>query len=53
MFNCILTCVVSGGGPDIVLITHSGRPDLVFLSSVLVHSVLLVLQASDPKAVGF
>ena len=35
---CVLSCVVSGG-PDIVLITHSGRPALVYLSSVLIHSM--------------
>ena len=36
-FVCVLSYVVSGGGPDIVLTTHSGRPALVYLSSVLVH----------------
>ena len=30
-----------GGGPDIVLTTHSGRPALVYLSSVLVQRLLL------------
>ena len=48
----LLSCVVSGGGPDIVLTTHSGRPALVYLSSVLVHRQLLPLQASDPRAFG-
>ena len=52
LFVCILFCVVSGGGPDIVLITHPGRPALVYLSSVLVHSLLLPLQASDPREFG-
>ena len=33
------SCVVSGGGPHIVLTTHSGRPALVYLSSVLVQTV--------------
>ena len=46
----VLSCVVFGGGPDIVLSTHSGRPDLVYLSSVLVQRLLLPLQASDPRA---
>ena len=49
---CVLSCVVSGGGPDIVLTTHSGRPAFVYLSSVLFHSLLLLLQASDPWAFG-
>ena len=49
-FMCVLSCVVSGGAPDIVLATHSGRPDLVFLPSVLVHSLLLPIQASVPWA---
>ena len=40
-FVCVLSCAVSGGGPDIVLTTHSGRPTLVYLSSVLVHRQLL------------
>ena len=52
-FVCVLSCVVSGGGHVIVLTTHSGRPALVYLSSVLVHSLLLPLQASDPQAFGF
>ena len=43
-FVCVLSCDVSGGGPDIVLTTHSGRPALVYLSSVLVHRKLLLLQ---------
>ena len=38
---CFLSCVVFGGGPDIVLTTHSGRPALVYLSSVLVQRLLL------------
>ena len=51
-FACVLSCAVSGGGTDIVLTTHSGRSALVYLSSVLVHSQLLPLQASDPRAFG-
>ena len=43
-FVCVLSCVVFGGGPDIVLTTHSERPALVYLSSVL------LLHASDPRA---
>ena len=31
-FVCVLSCVVSGGGPDIVLTIQSGRPPLVSLS---------------------
>ena len=51
-FVCVLSCVVSGGGSGIVLATNSGRPALVFLFSVLVHSLLLSLQTSDPRAFG-
>ena len=52
-FVCVLSCAVSGGGPDIVLTTHSGRSALVYLSTVLVHrQLLLPLQASDPRAFG-
>ena len=51
-FVCVLSSVVFGGGPDIVLTTHSGRPALVYLSSVLVQRLLLLLQASDPRAFG-
>ena len=51
-FVYVLSCVVFGGGPDIVLTTHSGRPALVYLSSVLVKKLLLPLQASDPRAFG-
>ena len=49
---CVISSVVYGGDPDIVLTTHSGRPVLVYLSSVLIHSLLLPLQASDPQAFG-
>ena len=49
-FVCVLSSVVSGGGLDIVLTTHSGRPALVYLSSVLLQNLLLLLQASDPRA---
>ena len=34
-FVCVLSCAVSIRGPDLVLITHSGRSALVYLSSVL------------------
>ena len=51
-FVCVLFRVVFGGGLDIVLTTHSGRPALVYLSSVLVQRLLLPLQASDPRAFG-
>ena len=51
-FVCVLSCAVFGRGPDIVLTTHSGRPVLVHLSSVLVHRQLLLLQASDSRAFG-
>ena len=50
-FICVLSCVVSGGGPDIVLTTHSGRPAHVYMSSVLVQRLLLPLQASDPTGI--
>ena len=32
-FVCVPSSVVFGGGPDIVLTTHSGRPALVYLPS--------------------
>ena len=51
-FVCVLSYVVSGGGPDIILTTHSGRPALVYLASVLVQRLLHSLQASDPRAFG-
>ena len=51
-FVCVLSCVVFGGGPDIVLTTQSGRPAFVYLSSVLDQRLLLPLQASDPRAFG-
>ena len=38
---CFLSCVVPGCDSDIMLITHSGKPALVCLSSVLIHSLLL------------
>ena len=40
---CVLSCVVSDGGLDIVLTRHSGRSALVYLSSVLVQRLLLPL----------
>ena len=46
---CSVLCCL-GGGPDIVLTTHSGRPALVYLPSVLVQRLLLPLQASYPRA---
>ena len=45
---CVLSCVVSGGGPDFVMTTHSGRLALVNLSSVLIHRLLL----PDSRAFG-
>ena len=51
-FVSVLSCVVSGGGPEIVLTTHSWRPALELVSSVLVPRLLLSLQASDPRAFG-
>ena len=48
----VLSCAVSGGDPDIVLTTHSGRLALVYLSRVLVQRQLLPLQASDPREFG-
>ena len=35
-----------------VLTTHSWRPALMYLTSVLVHTLLLLLQAFDPRAVS-
>ena len=51
-FVSVLSFVVSGGESDIVLTTHSGRPALVYLSSVLVQKRLLPLQESNPRAFG-
>ena len=51
-FDCVTSCVIFGGGPDIVLTTHSERPALEYLSSVLVQRLLLPLQALDPRAFG-
>ena len=51
-FVCILSCVVSGKDPDIVMTTHSGRPAFVYMYSILVQRLLLPLQASDPRAFG-
>ena len=39
-FVCVLSCVVFGGGRDVVLTTHSGRPALVYVSSVLVQRLV-------------
>ena len=52
-FVYVLACVVSGGGPEIVLTTHSGRLTIVFLFSVLVYSLLLLLKTSGPRAYRF
>ena len=49
-FVGVLSCAVSGGGPDSVLTTHLGRFALLYLSSVLVHRQLLPLQACDLRA---
>ena len=49
---CVLSCVVSCGGPDIMLTTHLGRPAILFLSSVLVYSLFLLLKASEPWTFG-
>ena len=38
-FVCVLCCVVSDGGPDILLITDSGSAAIVYLSSGLVQSL--------------
>ena len=43
-FVCVVSFVFSGGDPDIVQTTHSGRPAIVFLSRVQVRSLLLPLQ---------
>ena len=36
---CIPSCVVSGGGSDILLTTDSGRPFLGYRSSVVIHNL--------------
>ena len=42
-FICVLSCVVFGGDPDIVLTAHSERPALVYLCSVVVQRLLFPL----------
>ena len=51
-FVCILSCVVSDDDSDIPLITDSGRPTLMYKSNVLVHYLLLSVEASDPVVFG-
>ena len=46
-FVCVLSCIVSGRGPDNLLATDSGRHTLVILSSVLMLSLQLPLKAFD------
>ena len=52
-FFCVLSCVVFGGGPDIVLTTHSWRAALVYLSSVLVRRQLLPYRHLAHGHLGF
>ena len=52
-FVCVLSCVVNGDGPGIVRTIYSGRPAFVYLSSVLVQSLLLLLQATNPQSFEF
>ena len=49
---CVLSCVVSGGGPDVLLPIFQGGPPLVYLSIVR-SKVSALLQASDPRSFGF
>ena len=51
-FVFVLSCVVSGGGIDILLTRHSGTPALVYLSIVLIQKSVLPLLTSDPWAFG-
>ena len=51
-FFCVLYCVVSGGDPDNLLPTDSGRSVLVYLSYVLGYSLWLLPKASDPRVFG-
>ena len=39
IFISVLSCIVSGEGLGILLITHLGMPTLVILSTVLIHSL--------------
>ena len=48
-FGCVLSYVVSGGGPDILLTIDSEKGALELMSSILVHG-LAPLNASDPRA---
>ena len=47
---CVLSSVVSGGSSATVLTTHSGRRALVYLSNVLIHSMLHPLRAFGCKS---
>ena len=44
-FVCVLFCVVSGGGPYILPMRNSVRSVILYLSSLLVHSLWLPVQA--------
>ena len=46
-FVCILTCVVSGGDPDIMLTIHSESHAFVYLLSLLVQRLLLLPRAFE------
>ena len=47
--GCVLSCVVSGEGPDIKLTTDSGRSALLLMSSNLFQSLWIPLHSSDPR----
>ena len=49
-FFCVLSCVVSRDGPDILLTVYSEGSALVYVSSVLILSLWLSLHTSDPWA---
>ena len=50
---CVLSSVVSDGDPDIVLTRNSGRSAIVYLSSALVHSLLLRYRHLTHRHLGY
>ena len=52
-YDCILSCVGSGRGSDILLTTDSGRAALECQPNVLVQNLLSSVQASEPSGVWF
>ena len=50
---CSVFCPVLSPAVDLIVsTTHSGRSALVYLSSILIHGLLVPPQAPDPRAFG-